>query len=377
MSAANPSPEAGGPCEQGGPVREDIRAMSAYTVPDHSGLVKLDAMESPHQLPDGITKEVAVAIGRLHLNRYPDMSARRLRESVRRRHSVPGTHDIILGNGSDELIQLLVQACCGGGRGEGGVMGLEPSFVMYEQIARVAGAEWDAVGLDRDFDIDTDRTLERIRQRRPRLFFAASPNNPTGNALSAERLDRVAEAMLPCGWLVVDEAYQAYSGSPSLLGRYAGRRNVLLMGTLSKLGLAGIRLGHLAGRSEHIAQLEKVRLPYNINSCTQVIAAIVLDRFEEIGRLVGRTVSEREGLAEELGSIPGVRVHPSRANFLLVEVPDASAHWAGLAERRVLVKRLAGPIRGKADRHLRITVGNEADNRALTRAFRETREALA
>lgn len=366
------------PAAEDGPVRADIRAMRAYPVPDDAGLVKLDAMENPHRLPDDLAGEIAAAVAGLSLNRYPDPSARRLRELIRDRHSVPETHEVILGNGSDELIQVLTQACCGGPGGpQGVVMGLDPGFVMYERTAKVCGAQWHAASLGDGFDIDLDETLGLIGELRPRLFFAASPNNPTGNALSAERLDRIADAMEPSGWLVVDEAYQAFSGLPSLLGRYAGRPNVLVMGTLSKLGLAGIRLGHLVGRKAQVAHLEKVRLPYNVNACTQAVAHAVLGRFDAIRRQIDLIVSERERLREALNALPGVRAHPSRANFLLVEVPSAEAAWSGLVRRGVLVRKIPGPVLGKSDRHLRVTVGTEDDNRALVDAFRATQESQA
>ncbi len=356
---------------QTGPVRFEIRKMKGYSVPDSEGLVKLDAMENPYPLSKDAMRRISEMASDLPLNRYPDMFAQGLKRLIRLQASIPDTHQIILGNGSDELIQMLITACCGG-MSEGAVMGLAPSFVMYEQLALVVGAQWHESELDENFRIDVERTVGMVEKVRPRLLFVASPNNPTGNLFHPADMEKLAKATAPSGWLVLDEAYLPYS-DPKVHGEYwkrlSGLSNVMFMRTFSKLGLAGIRLGYLVGHADEAAQIEKVRLPYNINVFTQAAAHQILQDADMLNEHARMVIKGREELTKGLQSMPGLKVHPSHANFLLVEVPSADSLWTWLREKGILVKVMKRTASGRLGSHLRITVGTDRENEALMSAL--------
>jgi len=349
--------------------------MDAYPTQDAAGAIKLDAMENPHRLPAQTRERLAGALAEAAVNRYPDASPASLAQLVRRRDGIGDGHRILFGNGSDEVIQMLLTACCVGGEEESCAMGFAPSFVMYEQLALIAGAEWVAVPLDGGYGIDMPAALDLIGRRRPRLLFVASPNNPSGNAFPAAELERLASAMQGSGWLVLDEAYRPYS-DPDLHAEYWSRLsafpNALFMRTFSKLGMAGIRLGYLVGPAGAVDEVDKVRLPYNVNVYTQMVALQLLEDPDTLGRLVQPVIRQREALAGKLDSLPGVRTLPSRGNFLLTEVPDAPERWRFLRERGVLVKLMKPAPSGHLGSHLRITVGAEKENAILVETLRES-----
>jgi histidinol-phosphate aminotransferase len=244
-------------------IRDDIRALSAYHVPDPAGLVKLDAMENPYGLPAELCAAIGKRAAAAALNRYPDPAARELKARLRAIMQIPSGMDLVLGNGSDELIQMLALAVAKPGAV---MLGVEPSFVMFRMIAGFAGLRFAGVPLTKDFALDEAAMLEAIRAQQPALIFIAYPNNPTGNLFDANVIARVIAAAP--GIVVVDEAYHAFAGA-SFMPRLAEFPNLLVMRTLSKLGLAGLRLGLLAGRAEWLHHVDKLRLPYNVNVLTQ------------------------------------------------------------------------------------------------------------
>jgi histidinol-phosphate aminotransferase len=336
-------------------IRSEILAFKGYRVPDHAGMVKLDAMENPYRLPADLMTAVAARLTDAALNRYPDFEAPGLKAQLCSLMNVPAGMDIILGNGSDELIQMLMLAVA---RPGAAMVGLEPSFVMFRILATVAGLNYVSVPLTRDFGIDAASTLAAIEQYQPPLIFITYPNNPTGNLFDAAVVEHIIKAAP--GIVVVDEAYHAFA-SASFMPRLAEFPNLLVMRTVSKLGLAGLRLGLLAGRSAWLEQIAKLRLPYNVNVLTQLAAGEVLRHPEVFDAQAATIRGERARLTAELRRIPGVTAYASEANFILFRVAGADKVFDGLKQRGVLIKSMHGthPLLNDC---LRVTVGTPAEN---------------
>lgn len=348
--------------------RDEVRALKAYTVPDATGMVKLDAMENPYPLPPELRGRIARLVEQAALNRYPEPSAPALKARLRRAFGVPEGIELLLGNGSDELIQMLALAAR---RPGAAVLGVEPSFVMFRLIATAAGAPYVGVDLRDDYSLDIEKLLAAVERHRPGLTFIAYPNNPTGNLFDAGLIERVIEAAP--GLVVIDEAYHGFSGE-SFLPRLAGYPNLLVMRTLSKLGLAGIRLGVLMGAERWIRQLDKLRLPYNVSTLTQLIAAVVLEYGSVLTDQAAAIKLERSRLLAELRRVPGVTAYPSDANFILFRISEAERIFDGLKQRGVLIKSLHGSHRLLAD-CLRVTVGTPDENTAFLTALTQTLNA--
>ena len=296
-------------------IRDDILRLAAYHVPDSTGYVKLDAMENPYRLPQALRAALGEIAAEASLNRYPDPAARALKARLRAVMGVPDGMELLLGNGSDELIQIVAMALA---RPGAVMLGVEPSFVMYRMIAAFCGLRYEAVALRADFTLDVDACLDAIARQRPAVTFIAYPNNPTGNLFDREGVSRMIEASP--GLVVVDEAYYAFADASFLL-RLADYPNLLLMRTVSKLGLAGLRLGFIVGRPEWLAELDKVRLPYNINILTQGFAERVLGEPRVLEDQAAAIRAERGRLALALARLPRVQVFPSSANFILFVSP--------------------------------------------------------
>jgi histidinol-phosphate aminotransferase len=349
-------------------IRDEIRALKGYHVPDSTGMVKLDAMENPYRLPPELRSRLARLVEESALNRYPDPGANALKARLRPAFAVPDGMELLLGNGSDELIQLVALA---GAKPGAAVLGVEPSFVMFRRIATFAGARYVGVDLREDYSLDVERLLGAIEQHRPGLVFIAYPNNPTGNLFDAGLIERVIEAAP--GLVVVDEAYHAFAGT-SFIPRLARHPNLLVMRTLSKLGLAGIRLGALIGSGRWIGQLDKVRLPYNVSTLTQIVAGEVLQHDAVLTDQAAAIKLERSRLLRELQRAPGVTAFPSDANFILFRVSHAERVFDGLKRRGVLIKSLHGSHRLLAN-CLRVTVGTPDENTAFITALTQTLNA--
>jgi histidinol-phosphate aminotransferase len=345
-------------------IREEILALKAYHVPDAAGMVKLDAMENPYGLPEELRGELARIVDEAELNRYPDPGARALKTRLRAVLGIPGDSEILLGNGSDELIQMLIMATA---RPDAAVLGVEPSFVMFRMIAGFCRVRFEAVPLRPDYALDGEAMLGAIAALQPALIFLAYPNNPSGNLFDDEWLARIIEAAP--GLVVIDEAYHAFAGK-SWLPRLTDYPNLLVMRTLSKLGLAGLRLGLIAGRKEWLSEVDKVRLPYNINVLTQRMAERVLQRHDVLERQAQAIKVERAALLRTLHGITGVTPYPSAANFILFRIPDASLVFERLKERCILIKNLHGSHPALAN-CLRVTVGTPEENKRFLSALRE------
>jgi len=351
-------------------VRQEIQNIAAYHVQAAAGFVKLDAMENPYVLPDGVRMELAGALSTAELNRYPDPAALALKDSLRRTMRIPVGTELLLGNGSDELIQIIINACA---RPDAVVLALAPSFVMYRMYSLIAGVRFQEVSLESDFSLNPERLLAAIREYRPALVLISYPNNPTGNLISDEVMSLLLEEAP--GLVVVDEAYQPFA-SGTFMHRLPDYPNLVVLRTLSKLGLAGIRLGYAVAGVEWIRQFDKVRSPYNINVLTQIVAELMLERFSVLEEQAAAIRVDRLALFHRLAALAGVVPYPSDANFLLVRVPDASAIFSGLKSRRILVKNLHGahPV---LDQCLRITIGTPSENQLLFNALVESLDDLA
>ena len=346
-------------------IRDEIRAMRGYHVPESAGMVKLDAMENPYRLPPQLQAEAARLVASAALNRYPDSGAVRLKARLREVMAIPPHADVLVGNGSDELIQSLMLAAA---RPGASVLGLEPSFVMFRLIAAFCGMRYIGTPLNADFSLDADRVIEAIAEHQPALIFIAFPNNPTGNLFDQQALTRIIRAA--SGIVVVDEAYHAFAGQ-TFMPRLEDFPNLLIMRTLSKLGLAGLRLGVLAGARAWLEHVDKVRLPYNVNVLTQLIAEKVLQHQDLLAQQATLIKAERARLFGELDCIPGVRPFPSDANFILFRARDANDVFAGLKRRGVLIKNLHESHAALAQ-CLRVTVGAPEENAKFLGALKET-----
>ncbi len=335
-------------------IRDEIRALTAYPVPDAGGMVKLDAMENPYRLPPELCGVLAERVAGAALNRYPDPAARELKLRLRAAMQIPAAMELVLGNGSDELIQMLALAAA---RPGAVMLGLEPSFVMFRMIAAFAGMRYVGVPLNADFSIDIAAALAAVEEHQPALIFIAYPNNPTGNLFDAGAIARIIAAAP--GMVIVDEAYHAFAGA-SFMPRLAEFPNLLVMRTVSKLGLAGLRLGLLAGHGAWLDHVDKVRLPYNVNVLTQLAAAEVLQCPEVLAAQAAAIRNERTRVLAELRRLPGVEAYASDANFILFRVAKADLIFNGLKQRGVLIKNLQGTHPLLAD-CLRVTVGTPAE----------------
>lgn len=348
-------------------VRSDIREIGAYHVPDASGLIKLDAMENPFTWPEPMVNEWLELMRRVSVNRYPDPQMHSLKQRLKEAMGVPEEMDILLGNGSDEIIQMLAFAVRNPDRT---ILAPAPSFVMYEMIAKFAGMDYELVPLKDDFSLDLPAMLERIREYQPAIVFLAYPNNPTGNLFKKKEVEQIIEAS--DGLVVVDEAYHAFAGSSFMdeLGKYD---NLLVMRTISKMGLAGLRLGLLAGPHEWLAEFDKVRLPYNINVLTQASAEFALGHRDVLDQQTEALVVNRGELYQHLKNLDGIEPFPSDANFILFRTPAGKADliFEGLKDRKVLIKNL-NKAGGLLKDCLRVTVGTSEENEAFLDALKHT-----
>lgn len=346
-------------------LRQEILSLHAYHVQPSPGMIKLDAMENPYGLPAELCEKIALVVANAEINRYPDAAAHSLKERIKAVSGLSAEMDVLLGNGSDEIIQLLAMAVAKPGAT---LLSVEPSFVMYKMIAAFTGMNYVGVPLTEDFSLDLPAMLEAIKRHQPALIFLAYPNNPTGNLFDAAVIAEIIAAAP--GLVVVDEAYYAFASDSFLpqLGRYP---NLLVMRTFSKLGMAGLRLGFLAGNKSWLMQLEKLRLPYNVGVLPQVVAELLLQHHDVLLQQAEQIKRDRAWLFERLVGTVDVHAYPSAANFILFQLPRAGKVFEGLKQRGVLIKKLDGSHPALAD-CLRVTVGTEEQNEQFIKALQES-----
>jgi histidinol-phosphate aminotransferase len=347
-------------------IRRDIQSMHAYAVQPSAGLVKLDTMENPYRLPDALQRELGERLGRVAINRYPAERTDDLRHALAVHAGLPADCALTLGNGSDELITMLSMACDVPGAT---VMAPVPGFVMYAMSAALQGLRFVGVPLREDFELDEAAMLAAIAEHRPGLLYLAYPNNPTANLWDDAAIERIVNAMAEVrGLVVMDEAYQPFASHDSMprLGRHP---HVLVMRTMSKFGLAGVRIGYLMGRTELVAEIEKLRPPFNVSVLNAEAGLFALEHADEYARQAAAIRHERERVHTALAALPSVRPYPSQANMILARVPDSAAAFSGLRTRGVLVKNVSGlhPLLANC---LRLTIGTSDENTRMLDALK-------
>ncbi len=352
-------------------IRADVRALAPYHVPDASGFVKLDAMENPYLLPPDLQQKLGEHLGALALNRYPVPSYAALKAAIRDHMGVPEGFDIVLGNGSDELIAIVSVACAKPGAK---VLAPLPGFVMYAMSAQFAGLEFIGVPLQADLSLDLDAMLAAVREHRPAITYLAYPNNPTGNLFDADAMLAILREVGDSGIVIVDEAYQPFAGD-SFMSRLPQHPNMVVMRTVSKLGLAGIRLGYMSASADLLAEFDKVRPPYNINVLTEATAVFLLQHADVLDAQAESIRAERTTLSATLAAMPGVEPFPSAANFILLRITQPGLTGTQVFERllqqRVLVKNV-GKMHALLENCLRVTVSTPEENAALVAALQSS-----
>jgi histidinol-phosphate aminotransferase len=346
-------------------IRQDVQSSAAYAIQPSAGMVKLDAMENPFSLPAELQRALGERLGRVAINRYP-IGKPELCAALARHFDVPAGCGVMVGNGSDELIDLLSVACNVPGAS---VLAPLPGFVLYELSARLRGLRFIGVPLTARFELDEAAMLDAIARERPALTYIAYPNNPTGNLYDERTVERVVEAVgAQDGLVVFDEAYQPFS-SRSWMPRIAAHPHVLVMRTLSKFGLAGVRLGYMAGAAALIEQIDKVSPPYNVSALNAEAALFGLEHADVFAAQATILRSERARLMAALAAQPGVTPFPSEANMILVRVPDSKRAFEGMKSRGVLVKHIAAmhPLLANC---LRLTVGTPEENTLMIDALK-------
>ncbi len=350
-------------------IRDDVQGMHAYAIQDATGLIKLDAMENPYPLPEALQRALGERLGRVAIHRYPGPRIDELKRALAQHVALPEGAALMLGNGSDELIALLALAC---DRPGAAIVAPVPGFVMYAMSAQLQGLAFHGVPLTADFALDEAALLDAIARVRPAITYLAYPNNPTANLWDEGVMRRLIAAVGAVGGLaVIDEAYQPFASRTWLdvwRRERASHPHVLIMRTLSKFGLAGVRLGYLIGEQALIAELDKVRPPYNVSVLNAECALFALEHAEVYAQQAAAIRAERERLLVALAALPGVQPYPSEANMILVRVPDATRAFTGLRQRGVLVKNVSTmhPLLANC---LRLTVGTPAENDALLAAL--------
>jgi histidinol-phosphate aminotransferase len=349
-------------------IKPAVARLQAYDPHKRPGHAKLDANEHPYALPSSVKEAVLRALAEISVNRYPDPEAASLRRALAKMLGV-GPDMLLLGNGSDELVQMVLIAC---GAPGAAVLTPTPTFSMYHLGALMLDQRAVEVPLTADWELDLSQMHAALKREHPRVTFLATPNNPTANCFDDEAVRQLID--LAPGVIVIDEAYHEFSGQTvlPLLKTYP---HLIVFRTLSKVGMAGLRVGILVGNPELVREIDKVRLPYNLNTYSQVAAEVVLQHWETIAPEFQTIIRERERLRKRLGRIPGVTVFPSQANFLLARVAAGGTKvWEALGEQGILVRHFPG---SPALRDcLRITVGTPAENELLSSTLEAILAAL-
>jgi histidinol-phosphate aminotransferase len=355
-------------------IRQDVQSMHAYAIQVSAGLVKLDAMENPFRLPEALQRELGTRLGQVAINRYPGPRIADVVAALARYVNLPQGCKLMLGNGSDELISMLALACDvpaseADRREPATILAPMPGFVMYARSAKLQGLQFVGVPLTPRFELDLQSMLAAIETHRPAITYLAYPNNPTANLFDEVAISAIVAAVAEQdGFVVFDEAYQPFS-SRTWMDKLGQHEHVLVMRTLSKFGLAGVRLGYLAGAAALIDEIDKVRPPYNIGVLNAEATLFALEHADEFAAQATVLRAERERLLPLLAALPGVTVFPSEANMILARVPDAAHCFESMKGRGVLIKNVSAlhPLLANC---LRLTVGTPDENALMMDALK-------
>jgi len=346
-------------------IRPEFFDNKAYRVPPPEDVIKLDANESPYPWPNDLKAAWLDRLNALELNRYPDAPATELRNTIRETWNIPDQFDTLVANGSDECIHVTATGVGGAGRV---IMAPTPTFVVYERAAAAVGSEFVGVPLTENFELDAGVMIDAIRKHNPACTYYAWPNNPTGNLFDRDTLNEVIANT--DGLAIVDEAYGAFSGE-SYLDDLDDYDNVVIMRTLSKSGMAGLRLGVLIGDPAWINEFHKVRMPYNVNSLSQESAAFALENEGVFNAIAKEMNDERDVLMQKFQALDGLEVFPSDANFFLIRVssaPGVEGVHGGLLARGISIKSFHKPD-SPLDSCLRVSIGTPEENTKLVAAM--------
>ncbi len=355
-------------------IRADVQATNAYVVAPSAGMLKLDAMENPQGMPAALLDKLAQQLKTAELNRYPAPKALELEAALRACTAIPKAAHVLFGNGSDELIDLIIRACCMPGDA---VLSPVPTFVMYAVYSQWSHARFVGVDLNPDFTLNMPAMLKAIATNQPKVVFLAYPNNPTGVALREAEIVQIIEATP--GLVVVDEAYEAFADA-SFMARVLEFPNVLVLRTFSKLGLAGARLGYAVASPAWVEQIDKVRPPYNVNVLTRIAVRFALEHFEAFEAQAGLLRDQRDVLTESLKNLKtsngDVEVFDSYANFVLFRIPNALEVFEALKNKGILVKYV-GKAHPLLQNCLRVTVSTEQENQQFLVAVQQSIDEVA
>jgi histidinol-phosphate aminotransferase len=341
-------------------IRPEVLAMASYPVADASGYIKLDAMENPFTLTAPLQAELGNRLASVLINRYPVPNYKALKKLVCEKLGVPAGFDVLLGNGSDEVIAIMIQAIAGGT-----VLCLSPSFVMFEINAKINRSPFVGVPLKNDFTLDMPAMRAAIAQSQPAIIFIVNPNNPTGNLFSDQDIEEIVRSAP--GLVVVDEAYVPFA-EHTWMPRLGEFPQLAVMRTVSKIGLAGIRMGYVAAGAHWLNEFEKVRPPYNLNVLTEEAAKFALEHLEVFNEQTALLRAERDLLSQALKKIIGLEVFPSKANFVLVRASDGPQLAARLREQKILIKDCHKMHPALAN-CLRLSVGSPEQNQLMLAAL--------
>ncbi|RPE44695.1 histidinol phosphate aminotransferase [Streptomyces sp. Ag109_O5-1] len=359
------------------PVRDELRGKSPYGAPQLDVPVRLNTNENPYPLPEPLVERITERVREAarDLNRYPDRDAVQLRTELAKYltktgHHPVGIENVWAANGSNEVIQQLLQTFGGPGRS---AIGFEPSYSMHALISRGTGTGWISGPRNADFTLDVEAASAAIAEHRPDVVFITTPNNPTGNAVPPETvlaLYEAAQAAKP-SMVVVDEAYIEFSHGASLLPLLEGRPNLVVSRTMSKaFGAAGLRLGYLAADPAVVDAVQLVRLPYHLSAITQATALAALEHTDTLLKYVEQLKAERDRLVSELRAA-GLEVTESDANFVQFgRFEDPHRVWQQILDRGVLVRDNGVPG------FLRVSAGTPEENDAFLDAVREVKKEL-
>nr|WP_310318347.1 histidinol-phosphate transaminase [Hydrogenophaga palleronii] len=353
-------------------IRQDVQSMHAYAIQDSAGMVKLDAMENPFVLSPVLQTELGARLGAVAINRYPGARIDELKQALARSIALPAGHALMLGNGSDELISLLAMGCDLPGAS---IVAPLPGFVMYAMSAQLQGLAFHGVPLTADFELDEAAMLAAMREHRPAITYIAYPNNPTANLWDQAVIRRlIAEAANLGGLVVMDEAYQPFSSHTwldEIRAQPEAHAHVLLMRTMSKFGLAGVRIGYMVGPQVLLQEIDKLRPPYNVSVLNAECALFALEHADVFAAQAAEIRRQRGLLMEALSAMQGVKVYPSEANMVLVRVSDAQRTFDALKSQGILVKNVS-KMHSLLGNCLRLTVGTPEENAQLLQALKIT-----
>lgn len=343
--------------------RSCLQTLKPYSIDEREWEVKIDANESPTNLPPLVQERVISRLSFLPFNRYPDMGMKSLRELIADSFAVT-MDNVLIGNGSSQILETLSYVFGGPGHS---IVFPTPSFSMYGIYAKLSDSQGVPVSLEPDYSLSRDKILQAAARSNANLIIICTPNNPTGNIVPLADIEYIVDnAQCP---VVVDEAYQEFYDGPSAISLLKKYANLIVARTFSKAyGLAGARVGYMLACADLVSTVGRAMMPYHVNSLSLTAAEVVYQMRDEFTAGIRQVVAERKRIAGFLAEVPGITVYPSETNFLLIKVDDAQALSGYLAERGIGV-RIFNTAPGLIG-CMRVTVGTPVENDAFLQAVK-------